>query len=128
MKANLNESGLKPLGRAILIRAYNPERKTSVIAMPDTVEANSDMLETRAIVVECGATAWADEKDAQGNVQPRAQPGDKVFVTKYAGFVAIGPLDGKRYRLVNDRDIFCAITAEREAPQMESVLREVANG
>jgi hypothetical protein len=29
-----------------------------------------------------------------------------------SGYMATSPIDGKRYRLVNDRDIFCAITKE----------------
>jgi len=36
-------------------------------------------------------------------------------VTKFAGFMAKGPKDGQMYRLVNDRDIFCAITDEGDS-------------
>ena len=53
---------------------------------------------------------------------PRAKVGDRVLVTSFAGFMAVGPKDGKQYRVVNDRDIFCAITHEGVE------LREVANG
>jgi co-chaperonin GroES (HSP10) len=38
--------------------------------------------------------------------------GDRVLVTQFAGMMAKGPADGQMYRLVNDRDIFCAITHE----------------
>lgn len=98
-----NETGLHPLGLAILIEPYEPETKSSIIALPDTVKQKFAMVEARAIVIEVGPEAWSDEKT------PRAKPGDKVLVTKYAGYAAQSPKDGKLYRLVNDRDVFCAI-------------------
>lgn len=98
-----NESGLHPLGRAVLVEPYEPEIKKSMIVMPDTVKERSAMVETRAIVLEIGPTAWDDEK------VPRAKVGDKVLLSKFAGVVAVGIKDGKRYRLVNDIDIFCRL-------------------
>ena len=100
----INKSGLHPEGHAVLVEAYEPEMQkfqTSLI-VPDSVLENFTVLENRVIVVECGSAAWKDEP------VPRAKPGDLVMVTKHAGFVAKGA-DGKLYRLVNDRDIFCRI-------------------
>lgn len=91
------------MGHAVLIEPYEPEIKKSVIVMPDTVKERTAMVETRAIVVEVGPCAWDDEK------QPRASVGDKVLISKFAGVMAQGTLDGKTYRLVNDRDIFCRL-------------------
>jgi co-chaperonin GroES (HSP10) len=101
-----NESGLKPLGVAVLIRPYVPERTGSLIEIPDEVQGRMAMVDQRAVVVEIGPSAWHDEPC------PRASVGDKVLVTKFAGFIAKGPADGLGYRLVNDRDIFAAITEE----------------
>ena len=103
-----NSSGLMPVGRAILIEPYEPERKAGMIEIPETIRRNSAALEVRARVIECGPSAWEDEK------HPRADPGDLVMVTKFAGFIAIGPADGKTYRLVNDRDVFCRIIKESD--------------
>lgn len=103
-----NKSGLRPLGRAVLIQPYEPEFHSSIIAIPDSVSSMSTMLEQRAIVVEVGPEAWKEE------MNPRAKPGDKVFVTKLAGFMAKGILDSQQYRFVNDRDIFASITEELE--------------
>lgn len=101
-----NESGLKPLGRAVLVRMIElEEMKTTLIAIPEHVRKNSSVMEQRAIVVEIGPSCWEDEKEQ------RAQPGDKVLLTKMAGYVARGA-DGQIYRLVNDRDIFAQITEE----------------
>ena len=100
-----NTSGLTPLGRAVLVEHYEPEKKGSLIEIPDIVKDRTLMVEQRAVVIECGPACWPDEP-------PRAKPGDKVLISKMSGYMAMGPADGKRYRLVNDRDIFAAITKE----------------
>ena len=103
-----NTSGLKALGKAVLIKPYTPERKGGVIELPGFAQDRLAMADNRAIVVQVGDDAWSDER------LPRAVPGDKVLVTKFAGFMAVGTQDGQTYRLVNDRDIFCAIEYEGE--------------
>ena len=100
-----NESGLQPLGRAVLVEHYEPEKKESMIEIPDFVKDRTLMIEQRAIVIECGPACWPDEP-------ARAQPGDKVLISKMAGYMTLGPSDGKRYRMINDRDIFAKITKE----------------
>lgn len=101
-----NKSGLKPVGRAVLVQLYEPERAESPIEIPGFIKEKSAMVEQRAVVVEAGAAAWEDES------APRAIPGDKVLITRFAGFMARGTADGLLYRLVNDRDIFCKIEHE----------------
>ena len=103
-----NKSGLEPRGVAVLIEPYEPERKGAMIVLPDNVQGRMSMVDHRALVVAVGPSAWHDEP------RPRAYVGERVLVTKFAGFMAKGPRDGKMYRLVNDRDIFCAITHEEE--------------
>lgn len=103
-----NKSGLEPLGRAVLIAPYEIEKASGLIQLPDSVKGRDLMVEQRATVVAVGDSAWDDEK------KPRAVAGDKVIVTKFAGYMAVGPMDGKQYRLVNDRDIFAKITKEQE--------------
>lgn len=102
----MNESGLKPLGRAVLIAPYMPERKESIIILTDETVGRDQMVEQRAVIVEVGATCWEDE------TVPRAKPGDRVLVARYSGYMAVGTADGKQYRFVNDRDIFAAIEVE----------------
>lgn len=102
-----NTSGLRPLGRAVLLEHYEPERKQGMIIIPDNVKDRTVMLEQRAVVVELGEHAYPDEPK-------RCKPGDKVLVARMSGYLAIGPADGKRYLMVNDRDIFAQITAEKE--------------
>lgn len=103
MQTELNKSGLKPLGRAVLVKMVEiEEMKAQLIQIPDHVKKNSAMMEQRAVVIDIGASCWEDEKE------PRAKPGDKVILTRMAGYVARGT-DHELYRLVNDRDIFCRI-------------------
>lgn len=112
MTTVMNESGLKPLGHAVLVEPYEPELKKSVLVMPESVKERGMMVEARARVIAAGPEAWKDES------VPRAVPGDYVLLTKFAGAMAKGPKDGKMYRVVNDADIFCAIThIEEETKQ-----------
>ena len=100
-----NNSGLKPLGRAVLVEHYEPEAKASLLVIPDAVQDRSLMVEQRAVVVEVGPACWPDEP-------ARAIPGDRVLISKMSGYMAVGPADGNRYRLINDRDIFAAIVKD----------------
>src|SRR5882757_212763 len=111
-----NESGLRPLGVAVLVRPYvldQPEH--SVIAIPAHVQSAAAAVDNRATVIAIGESAWKDE----GHWKPilwgfwrrwvqvdRAKVGDKVLITKFAGFTATGPSDENVYRIVNDRDVF----------------------
>lgn len=104
----MNPSGVKPLGRAVLVKPYTPERKEGLIVLPDEALQRDQMVEQRAIVIEVGKFAWHDEPE------PRASAGQKVLVSKFAGYMVRGTADGEQYRLVNDRDIFAAIEQETE--------------
>lgn len=103
-----NESGLFPAGRAVLIQPYETKAIDTIIEIPDSVREKDRMIEQRAVVIAVGPSAWCDEP------APRAKIGDKVLVAKFAGYMATGPLDGKPYRLVNDRDIFALIVDKKE--------------
>src|SRR5271155_5032616 len=102
-----NKSGLHPQGTAVLTEPYEPEVKiwSDTLIIPDEVRQALSVLENRVVVVEIGTFAWADEP------APRAKVGDVVFITKHAGFVATGA-DGKLYRMINAREIFCRLDRE----------------
>jgi co-chaperonin GroES (HSP10) len=99
----VNASGVRPLGHAILVKPDEATKASSIIEIPDTVKGRNAMVEQNATVIACGANAWYDENE------PRAKPGDRVIITKYAGHMVVGPKDGVQYRLVNDRDIFAGL-------------------
>ena len=104
-----NKSGLRPLGRAVLVEPYTPERRESIIIIPDEALGKDMMVEQRATVIALGPSVWHDESE------PRAKPGDKVLISRFAGYMATGTADGKQYRFVNDRDIFAAIEVEENS-------------
>lgn len=111
----INKSGLHPQGVAVLTEPYEPEVKvwSDTLIIPDAVRESLSVLENRVVVVEVGPSSWSDEP------KPRAKPGDVVLITKHSGFVATGA-DGKMYRMVNCRDIFCQVdVAAFEAAKKE---------
>jgi co-chaperonin GroES (HSP10) len=108
-----NKSGIHPQGHAVLCEPFEPEMMSSVIAIPDTIRQSLAILENRMIVVEIGGSAWDDEK------APRAKIGDVVICTKHAGAVVTGA-DGKMYRMVNGRDIYCTLDREAFAKAQEA--------
>lgn len=101
-----NTSGLEPLGNAVLVEPYEPDIQLGVIEIPEDIRKRAMMVEQRVIVIAIGPECWKDEKG------PRANPGDKVLVAKFAGYEAKGTADGKNYRMINCRDIFCKIAKE----------------
>ena len=100
-----NTSGVAPLGRAVLVEYYTPERRDSLIYIPEEVRKAEVLLEQRAVVIAVGPEAWQD-------ALPRAKPGDRVLIAKFSGYACKGPQDGRLYRIINDQDIFAAITNE----------------
>lgn len=101
-----NTSGLKPLGRAVLTKPYEPEKKTSTIFIPHEVQDRMTQVDTRVIVIELGEHCWPDEPQ-------RAFPGDKVMVAKFSGALIRGTADDELYRMVNDKDIYVKIVEEK---------------
>ncbi len=97
----VNESGLHIKGHAVLCIPYVP--KKGLIIIPDTVGDRAKMLEDRVVVLEIGPECWSKYKT------PRAVVGERVMISKFAGSVIKGPLDGELYRVVNDEDIYLGI-------------------
>ena len=117
----LNQSGLHPLGRAVLIKPMKPEITEGKIIIPDHVKEGHQMREIRGQVMEVGPEAWREEK------APRAKIGDWVLVSAWAGVVLKG-LDGDEwYRMCNAEDVYCATdapgVAQTPAPHSDTRAR-----
>lgn len=108
-----NESGLEPTGQAVLCVPYLPELTNSILATPDHVLALELMREMRATVIELGEDCYK-HYGANGWIQmpPRCKAGDNVLISKFAGVIVRGPLDGKIYRLCNAEDVFCRLRGD----------------
>ena len=48
-QATTNTSGVRPLGCAVLVEYYEPERKESLIYVPETVRKGEVLVEQRAV-------------------------------------------------------------------------------
>lgn len=118
----INNSGLHPKGVAVLTQPYEPEVKiwSDTLIIPDQVRESLQVLENRQTVIEIGGSAWSDEPE------PRAKVGDVVVVTKHAGAVVTGA-DGKLYRMINARDVYCGVDIELfEAAKAAKAKEKVA--
>lgn len=101
-----NSSGFHPLGRSVLVEPFEaPNKKPSMIVIPDKVLERQMMVEQRARVIEVGPLWVKDEPGA------RCQPGDLVMIARMAGYMISSEdsLDGKSYRVVNHMDIFLGV-------------------
>lgn len=87
-----NNSGYRPVGRAVLLRAFELLEKQSRIVVPDEAALSSATCDTQGIVVGIGADAWKD-------ISKRCEVGDKVLFTKFTGGVLKGK-DGYVYRMI----------------------------
>ena len=98
-----NKSKLQPVEFKILVELDNVDEKTSGgIYIPMTLRDRQQMMQVEATLVAHGGNAFEDWAGTIPIV------GDKVYVAKAAGYVVIG-LDGKKYQLMNDKDIAAVI-------------------
>lgn len=94
-----NNSGLHPLGRAVLLWPLETGLKTTKIQLPDSVKQRQLTLDTIGWVVEMGSDC---DQDAGGI---RCRVGDPVIVAALAGSMREGK-DGVLYRFVRHMDIY----------------------
>lgn len=98
----MNESGLEPRGRCVLVQPEELDIQKGLIQVLDSTVNEAHMLQMRVRVVEVGPYCWPDEPE------PRATASDIVMIAKMSGSLVTG-LDGKKYRAINDRDIFIRV-------------------
>lgn len=103
-----NESGIHPKGYRILVLPEEIEKKTEsgIILNSATTEKMEEMAQTIGLVVEVGASAYAE--DIAAGMEPWCVVGDRVTFAKYGGLLNTGK-DGKKYRVINDRDIVSTV-------------------
>jgi co-chaperonin GroES (HSP10) len=95
-----NRSGFRPVGKAVLLRAFELAERRMVVHLPDEVEMSSATCDTQGIVVEIGPDCWNGPSET-----PRAKVGDKVLITRFSGGMLRGN-DGYIYRMIPDHAIY----------------------
>ena len=121
-----NMTGIRPLGESVLCIPYEPEFDHSVIAIPDTVREVTLMQEMRGIVIALGPDVWSGKTR-------RADVGDKVLISRWAGVIVKSPTNGKLYRLCHCDDIFAGIEGDMrdvviERKQAAPTAQRIARG
>lgn len=125
---NFNPSGIQPVEYKCLIKpfnihetdeAYKSARKAGII-IPEGEVDREQYAQCVALLVAQGGNAFEDWKD------PKPKPGDRINIAKYAGVQVLG-VDGRGYRLVNDKDIAAVLfQPEGEDPYKEEDDGEVS--
>lgn len=97
-----NTSGISPTEYKVLIEPVEIDEKVGSIIIPDIAKDTEQHAQMQGILIDASPLAFSYDDWPEGAAVPK--PGDKVLFAKYAGAVIDGT-DGRKYRIVNDRDI-----------------------
>ena len=99
-----NKSGFRATGHRILLKPFEVEEKTEsgIVLMKKTVNAEEQHA-VIATVIEIGNDCWNDK------ASDFCQVGDKVLIGQYTGKFHVSPVDGVKYRFVQDLDIISPV-------------------
>jgi chaperonin GroES len=98
----VNKSKIQPREFKVLILPEAVEEKSQGgIILAATTKEREEMAQVRGTLVAVGGNAFEDWNDPP-------EVGDSVYIGKYAGYIVKG-LDGRDYRLCNDKDIAATI-------------------
>ena len=102
-----NPSGINPVGWRILILPMEIEETTAsgIIINTESNKEREQLANTTGIVIAMGEECFQDTSTDWCSV------GDKIIFAKYAGLIYAGK-DGKRYRLINDKDVTGTLDAD----------------
>lgn len=99
-----NPSGIEPMEFNVLVEAFEVENKTKGgLLLPDDHVDKVQFAQTRGRLVAVSAGAFSDLLD-------RAEPGETVIYAKHVG-VFVDGADGKRYKLIKDKDVLARVAA-----------------
>lgn len=105
-----NKSGFRATGHRVLLKPFEVEQKSAggIVLVEKTVN-QEEQAAVMAIVVEIGNDAWNDKSN------DFCQVGDKVLIGQYTGKFSVSPVDGVKYRFVQDLDIITPIVENTDA-------------
>lgn len=104
----MNKVPLKPLEYKVLIELLTENEQTKGgIFLPQSTIDRQEMAREVGVLVESGPLAFQDPDWIEF---PKS--GDKVFFDRYAG--SLINIKGKKYRLINDKNIAGIVTGELE--------------
>ena len=114
------DPGIRVYGFNILVLPRELEEKTSKgLYIPEASREREDEAGIEGMIVAAGQFAFNFE-DAAGNVEPwtdRPVAGDCVMFARYAGGRNFTGADGRKYRIMLDKDILGArVTVKAKEP------------
>jgi co-chaperonin GroES (HSP10) len=105
-----NESRINPTEYKVLIAPIVVDEKTKGgIILPDEFKGREQFAQMQGTLVAVSPLAFTYADDEAWGGSPKPKPGDKVLFAKFAG-AAVKGMDGKDYRIVNDKDIAAVLT------------------
>lgn len=97
-----NATGILPTEYKVLVKPKDIEEKVGSIYIPEQVKDRDQHAQIEGDLVAISPLAFSYDGWPDGARKP--QVGDRVFYAKYSGAEVEGK-DGKKYRLINDKDI-----------------------
>lgn len=104
----LNISGIKPTEYKVLILPVEVTDKIGSIFIPDEHKDRAQFAQMEGVLIALAPLAFSYDK-WEGIEDQKPKVGDKVLFAKFAGCEYKGK-DGKKYRIVNDRDVTAVIS------------------
>ncbi len=105
-ESDFNESGIQPLGSAVLIKLFEVKQK-GMIELPYEVREREQMGVQKAVIVEFGDEA------KEHPITKHLKIGDAIVFAKYAGYLIPGE-DKSFYRVLNVKDIYLKIKSQEK--------------
>lgn len=102
-----NTSGFHPFEYNVLVTCEEKEEKTQGgVYLPEQTRDREEHASMEATIIELSDAAFTYHEWDEGVRLPKA--GDRVLFTRYGGSILDGK-DGRKYRIVKDKDIAAII-------------------
>ena len=103
----INPSKLVPLFYEVLVKPDTIDEQHGSIFIPLKVRDRQQLAEVKSTLIAVGGNAF------EGRAEPLPKIGDRVYVTRYSGFLVRGE-DGEVYRICNEKDVKAIIKGDTE--------------
>ena len=116
-----NYSGHTPIGdRVLILYDKAPEKTAGGILLTDDTKENNSAASEAGVMIERGDDAFKWSTDRMREFSGRKpEPGERVYFERYAGLIVHG-LDGRMYRLMDDRCVGAFLKSRSEAGAEET--------
>lgn len=117
----VNRSGYEPMDDRVLVLLDLPSEKSAGgVRLPFDVVEKHTMASENGVIVAIGPAAFAwNESGTRPWTGERPAPGDRVFISRYAGQLCHGD-DGRLYRIMDSRCIGARKVAAAAVAAMEA--------